>query len=70
MMKKARILGYLSAINNPINIDIFMKNALIEQRNLEDIILELIKEKRLNGRYQNSYYIPEKFTENQKKLIN
>jgi hypothetical protein len=37
-LKKAKILGFLSAINNPINTDLFLKATGIENRNIEDII--------------------------------
>jgi hypothetical protein len=38
LLKKAKILGFLSAISNPINIDTFLKVTGIENRNIEDIL--------------------------------
>jgi E3 UFM1-protein ligase 1 len=68
-LKKAKILGFLSAINNPINTDLFLKATGIENRNIEDIINELIAEGKLKGKYQNSYYVPDRFTANQKRIV-
>jgi hypothetical protein len=41
-LKKSKILGFLSALTNPINIDTFLKATGIENRNIEDILNELI----------------------------
>lgn len=57
------------SLNNPISIDAFLKITGIENRNIEDIISELIGEGKLKGKYQNSYYVPDRFTNNQKRII-
>jgi E3 UFM1-protein ligase 1 len=69
LLKKAKILGFLSAISNPLNVDSFLKVTGIENRNIEEIINELISEGKLKGRYQNGYFVPDKFTVNQKRII-
>ena len=69
-MKKRRILGFLLALNRPINVETFLKATGVEEGNPDKMIEQLIKEGKLKGKYQNSYYIPEKFAANQKQLIN
>lgn len=65
-MKKRRIFGFLLSINRPINIDTFFKHIKISDSNPTLLIEELISEGKLKGRCQNSYYIPDKFSKNQK----
>jgi chromosome segregation and condensation protein ScpB len=57
-MKKKRILGFLLAINKPINIESLSKILHIDDYNPEIQIQELIEEGRLKGICKNSHYIP------------
>lgn len=63
------MLGFLSALSSPLSLDAFVKSSGIENRNIEETVLELITEGRLKGKCQSSYYIPERFTSNQKRIV-
>ena len=65
-MKKKRILGFLLAFSRPVSIENLLKMSGIEEANPEELVQELIKEGKLRGKCQNSYFIPDKFSENQK----
>lgn len=68
-LKKARVLGFLSALSSPVSVDAFLRATGIENRNVEDILNELIAEGKLRGRQQGSYFVPDRFTANQKRII-
>ena len=70
LLKKAKILGFLSAINNPLQIDVLYKAIASEAKSAENLVLQLIEEGRLKGKFMNGYYVPDRFTANQKKVIN
>jgi hypothetical protein len=70
LLKKAKTLGFLSAINNPLQIDVLYKAIGSEAKTGESLVFELIEEGRLKGKFMNGYYVPDRFTANQKKVIN
>jgi hypothetical protein len=70
LLKKAKTLGFLSAINNPLQIDVLYKAIGSEAKTAESLVFELIEEGRLKGKFMNGYYVPDRFTANQKKVIN
>jgi DNA-binding transcriptional regulator GbsR (MarR family) len=68
-MKKKRVLGFLLAVSKPMSVEVLGKVLQMGEMNPEMQIQELIEEGKLKGSCKNSYYIPDKFSRNQKEMI-
>lgn len=60
-LKSARIAGCLNGLVRPILVSQLVKKFDIDERNTSELIEQLIRDKRLNGRLSQGSYIPHQF---------
>ena len=66
---KAKILGFLNAIKKPLQIQVLNKTLGSEAKNGQKLVLELLNEGKVRGRFGNGYFVPASFTQNQKRIV-
>jgi hypothetical protein len=70
LLEKAKVLGFLSAIRKPLQVEALIKAVEIEPKNVQRLILELLEEGKLRGRLSNGYFIPSSFSAHQRRIVN